>query len=214
MMQKKFSPLSFFLARTHIHTHTYTRKMAERAVAVVLEFSSGHPQLAFLSNFYAQDVRIADDQFPDDVVYHSAEAYFQAAKYAGRVDARDIKQRNFAGPQVTPMQAKRRGGKRGIGMTAEELRDWEGDGDAHARRVRVMRAALAKKFALPQLRAQLLQTGDAVLVERLPRFPDAFWGKKKSGEGKNMLGKLLMELRAALASRREREESGERAPSE
>ena len=171
--------------------------MAERDVPVI-EFSNKHPRLAFLSNLYAQDVRIPDDQFPDnDIVYHSSEAYFQAQKYASRVDARDIKKRSFAGP-ITPIQAKRRGGKRGIRMTVDELRDWEGDGDAHARRVRVMRTALAKKFALPQLREKLLHTGDATLVERLPHFPDGFWGKKKNGEGKNMLGTLLMEYRNAI----------------
>jgi len=49
------------------------------------------------------------------------------------------------------------------------------------------------------LRALLLSTGDAVLVECAleDSVPNRFWSKV-NGEGMNMLGVLLMELRSEL----------------
>ncbi len=69
----------------------------------------------------------------------------------------------------------------------------------------VMRRALRAKFtAHPELRDLLLGTGDADLVENAPG--DYYWGVGKDGSGKNRLGALLVELRAAL--RREAEAAG------
>jgi len=58
-----------------------------------------------------------------------------------------------------------------------------------------MRLILEAKFAQnPGLKERLLKTGDAALIE--DSKTDAFWGIGKKGNGKNMLGTLLMELRA------------------
>ena len=60
-----------------------------------------------------------------------------------------------------------------------------------------MRHVLGAKFAQnPDLKERLLKTGDATLIE--VSKTDAFWGVGKKGNGKNMLGALLMELRAKL----------------
>lgn len=59
-------------------------------------------------------------------------------------------------------------------------------------KVDVMRHALKRKFEDWGLRQKLLDTGDAILHEDSPT--DMFWGKK----GKDMLGKLLMELREQI----------------
>ena len=45
-------------------------------------------------------------------------------------------------------------------------------------------------------RAKLFATKDAVLIEASP-FDD-FWGVGREGAGKNVLGKLLMEIRDTL----------------
>jgi ribA/ribD-fused uncharacterized protein len=61
----------------------------------------------------------------------------------------------------------------------------------------VMRAGLKLKFDDPKLKALLLSTGDAELVES--SYRDMFWGKHPNGNaGENHLGKLLMELRTEL----------------
>lgn len=60
-----------------------------------------------------------------------------------------------------------------------------------------MRRAVLKKFqAHADLRATLLDTGDEELVENAPG--DYYWGCGADGSGKNMLGRILMEVRAAL----------------
>ncbi len=46
------------------------------------------------------------------------------------------------------------------------------------------------------LRAELLGTGDGELVENAPR--DYYWGCGRDGSGRNMLGKILMEVRESL----------------
>jgi len=153
----------------------------------VLKFYSNHPELGFLSNFYP--CILSDPPY----VFGSVEAFFQAGKYMNRGDgeATRIVTEKFSGLHVTAAQAKKRGGKRGIRMTEEEMNEWVQGG----RRVEVMRKALRLKFQDPELRRALLATGDNILVESLPRFPDNFWGTKKDGSGTNMLGRLLMEER-------------------
>src|SRR5439155_551616 len=74
---------------------------------------------------------------------------------------------------------------------------WQVRPDWSENKVARMRAAVRAKFEQnPALAAQLLATGEAVLVEE--SSTDAFWGVGKKGTGKNMLGKLLMEVRAQL----------------
>jgi len=86
----------------------------------------------------------------------------------------------------TPAAAKK------LGRQAPLRPDWG------ERRVKVMAALLQRKFADPILRAKLLATGDATLVEG-NWWRDTFWGVDlKTGEGQNMLGRLLMTLRTKL----------------
>jgi N-glycosidase YbiA len=60
-----------------------------------------------------------------------------------------------------------------------------------------MRKAVYRKFEFnPEIRAVLLATGDALLVENSPT--DAYWGCGANGKGVNMLGKILMEVRSKL----------------
>ena len=70
-------------------------------------------------------------------------------------------------------------------------RDWE------SAKVGIMREALVAKFTQhDELRALLLSTGHAKLVEHTAN--DDFWGDGGDGSGRNMLGRLLMEVRRTL----------------
>jgi len=61
----------------------------------------------------------------------------------------------------------------------------------------VMKECLVAKFLQHKdIRDQLLATGDEELIEDSPI--DYYWGCGKDGSGKNMLGKLLMEVREEL----------------
>ena len=72
-------------------------------------------------------------------------------------------------------------------------RDWE------RVKERVMVEALRAKFTQhEELKAVLLGTGDAVLVEHTAN--DSNWGDGGDGSGRNRLGQLLMQLRAELAA--------------
>jgi ribA/ribD-fused uncharacterized protein len=67
-------------------------------------------------------------------------------------------------------------------------------------KVDVLRVAVRKKFeSYSQLENLLLSTGDEELIEANP--DDYFWGEGKDGSGKNMMGQLLMEVRAYLRNK-------------
>jgi hypothetical protein len=69
--------------------------------------------------------------------------------------------------------------------------DWESVKDD------VMRRAVRCKFARHDgIRAILLRTGDDEIVENAPS--DYYWGCGADGSGRNMLGQILMEVRAEL----------------
>ena len=65
-----------------------------------------------------------------------------------------------------------------------------------------MREAVLAKFSQHEdLRAVLLGTGDALLVEHTER--DSYWGDGGDGSGKNRLGHILMSVRDELRRQEE-----------
>ena len=61
----------------------------------------------------------------------------------------------------------------------------------------LMKTCLLAKFRHhPDLKLQLLDTGDNELIE--DSKVDAYWGIGEDGNGQNKLGKLLMEIRSEL----------------
>ena len=89
----------------------------------------------------------------------------------------------------TPGQAKR------LGSRAPLRSDWE------QVRVPIMPGLLRWKFSEhPDLQRALLSTGDAILEEG-NAWGDRFWGISPvgSGQGKNILGRLLMQVRSELS---------------
>ncbi len=87
----------------------------------------------------------------------------------------------------TPKDAARMGRER----TRPLRRDWEQVKDD------IMRQAVLYKFKThTDIRDILLSTGNAEIVENSPI--DFYWGCGADGSGKNMLGKILMEVRDIL----------------
>lgn len=119
----------------------------------------------------------------DGLWWPSSEHYFQAQKFVGTEHVELIRSAQ------TPKEAAELGRDRRRPLRA----DWEQVKDD------VMRAAVRAKFrAHADLRAELLATGDEELIENAPG--DYYWGCGADGSGKNMLGRILMELRAELRS--------------
>lgn len=84
--------------------------------------------------------------------------------------------------------------QRQVAMSAHALLSYDVVPDWENIKVDRMRAVIKAKFSQnPELKKKLLDTGDALLAEDSP--VDKFWGIGALGDGKNMLGKLLMELR-------------------
>lgn len=139
-----------------------------------INFYSTKDAYGEFSNFAAFPIEVGGKCWP------TSEHYFQAQKFRDLSIGEII--RNTVSPMKAAQMARQQAGLRS---------DWESVKDD------VMRAALHAKFTQHQtLRSLLLGTKDAQLVEHTAN--DSYWGDGGNGSGKNMLGKLLMELRAQL----------------
>lgn len=131
----------------------------------------------FLSNFYECRVEVGG------ILYRNTEAAYQAHKCIHPED-------KWAFAALSPSDAKR------LGRRVRLRRDWEDIKDE------VMRTVVYCKFIQnPYLAQQLLETGDAELIEGND-WGDKYWGCDiHTGEGRNQLGKILMETRAIIRER-------------
>ena len=137
-------------------------------------------EFAFLSNFHPSMITDGKEWML------TVEHYFQAAKAEDKDDYIKI------AAAFTPGEAKRLGRHIKLRSGWEEIKD------------QVMLDALRKKFAIPKLCEKLLATGDEELVEG-NTWHDNYWGnctcnRCKDIEGKNKLGKLLMQVREEIRS--------------
>lgn len=125
----------------------------------------------FLSNFYPYPIQY------DGMEYPTVEHAYQAAK------SFDIRYRRRVQLARTPGTAKM------IGRRVLLREHWE------EAKVGIMRTLLEYKFADKNLRGMLARTAPHELVEG-NTWGDRYWGVC-DGEGLNMLGKLLVEIREA-----------------
>ena len=111
--------------------------------------------------------------------YKSTENAYQAAK------SLDPEWRKFC-QESTSGQAKRKS------KTIMIREDWK------KVRVKVMKDLLTQKFNSEPYKTKLLQTGELYIIEG-NMWKDKFWGVcLESGEGKNVLGHLIMIIREKL----------------
>lgn len=144
-------------------------------MADVINFYSTADEYGEFSNFAPYPVRLGGKVWP------TTEHYFQAQKF------QDDAQREAIREAKSPMIAARMGRDR----KKKLRRDWE------SAKVGVMTEAVRAKFTQhEELRALLLGTGDARLVEHTEN--DDYWGDGGDGSGRNMLGQVLMRVRAEL----------------
>ncbi len=129
-------------------------------------------EYAFLSNFYPCIIEF------DGEKYRSVEHAYQAAKSNNQYDRKIIREAKSAG------EAKK------LGRNVKLRKDWENV------KISVMHDLLKSKFSDQFLALELLNTGDADLIE-VNTWGDKFWGQVR-GYGKNKLGRLLMLIRKEL----------------
>lgn len=141
----------------------------------VINFYRVSDEFGCFSNFAPYPVRM------DGKVWPTSEHYFQAQKFE------EVEHREKIRKAKSPMIAARMGRDRKKPLR----RDWE------SVKVSVMREVVRAKFTQHEdIRQILLSTGDAKIVEHTEN--DAYWGDGGDGAGKNMLGRVLMEVREEL----------------
>lgn len=144
-------------------------------MADVIHFYDKAGEHGCFSNFAAYPIRLDGNTWP------TSEHYFQAQKFL------EAEHQDTVRAAKSPMIAARIGRDRKRPLR----RDWESVKDG------IMRAAVLAKFTQhSELRETLLATGDALIVEHTER--DHYWGDGGDGSGKNMLGRILMEVREQL----------------
>lgn len=144
-------------------------------MADIINFYSSRADHGYMSNFARYEVKIYGK------VFETSEHAYQSQKYKGT--AWETKVRKAKGPMEAATIGRDKSGPL--------RRDWESVKD------NVMREVVEAKFRQhPELTKQLLETGDAKLVEKTT--DDMYWGCGNSGTGKNMLGIILMEVRNKL----------------
>lgn len=125
------------------------------------------------SNFYKAEITINGKTFV------TTEHYFQAMKHENTSFFETVRLAKTAGQAFKLARSK------------QYRTDWEKIKDD------VMRTALKTKFTQhSKLKELLLSTGDKIIIEHTKN--DNYWADGGDGTGKNMLGKLLMELRDQL----------------
>jgi ribA/ribD-fused uncharacterized protein len=144
-------------------------------MTAAINFYSTRDEYGGFSNFAPYPITLKGKVWP------TSEHYFQAQKFAGTEHEEAIRR------EKSPMIAARMGRDRKKPLRA----DWEAVKDD------IMRKAVRAKFRQhAELRELLLATGDAEIVEHTEN--DLYWGDGGDGSGKNMLGRILMEVRREL----------------
>lgn len=140
----------------------------------IIESFSG--KYRFLSNFFPAPINA------DGLRYPTVEHAFQAAK---TLDEDDRDRIRFA---ASPGEAKR------LGRRVQLREDWE------ERKLALMEHLLRLKFQAPALRARLVETHPALIIEG-NTWGDTYWGAVRTDngwEGENHLGELLMKIREEI----------------
>lgn len=119
----------------------------------------------------------------DGKYWPTSEHYFQAQKFVGSIYEEEIR------VVESPMDAANMGRDRDKPLRS----DWEEVKDE------VMKKAVLQKFLThPDIREILISTSPEEIIEETTS--DYYWGCGTKGTGKNVLGKILMEVRSTLES--------------
>ena len=141
----------------------------------------------FLSNFYEAPVTYGG------ITYQNNEAAFQAQKVAPKKGEIPFADPRLEFADLSPSEAKKKGRRVIL------RKDWE------QVKYGIMKAIVYAKFSQNEdLKEKLLETSDAYLEEG-NTWGDRVWGTV-NGEGKNLLGHILMDIRDALYCEKQTDE--------
>ena len=161
--------------------YPYAMALLADAVEGKLYFNSRTPYFDIFSNFHTEPLEI------NGQTWKSGEHFYQVAKFAPDGLQADEKLYKIIADAETPGIAKR---------LADENFSEENKQRSHQelRTFQAMATMLNVKFAPGTLaRKRLMQTGGLELIHL--SGSDFFWGQNRKGEGKNILGKALRQMR-------------------
>lgn len=140
-----------------------------------IKFYRTHEPYGCFSNFYKYPITV------NGITWMTSEHYFQAQKFAGTIHEEEIWQASSA----------MRAAKMGRDPNRPLRKDWEKVKDS------IMCSTVLEKVRQHKdIREILLSTGDSLLIEHTTN--DSYWGDNGDGTGKNMLGRILMDIREGL----------------
>ena len=157
--------------------------MSEPPKTDPLRFFGKKSKFAIFSNFADAPVTIGGLEYP------TTEHYFQSMKFI----VTDPEYAEVIRQAKTPGESKKLGGSRDHPIDP----GWADKKGLQGKSIVYMRKALfSKAFQNKKFREALIGTEKREIIEASPY--DSYWGEGKDKKGKNMLGKLLMELRNDL----------------
>ncbi len=140
-----------------------------------IRFYSPADEHGFLSNFSRHGFTTLGNR------YATSEHFFQSMKFRGTKHEKEVRIASSPGESA----------KLGRDRSKPLRKDWENVKDD------VMRHAVLSKFwENEDIGKKLLDTDDIILIEHTNR--DSYWGDGGNGSGRNMLGRVLMEVRNIL----------------
>lgn len=144
---------------------------------MAIRFYKVNDKYGCFSNFSKHGLELDGKYWP------TSEHYFQAQKFVGSIYEEEIRL------VESPMDAANMGRDRDKPLRP----DWEEVKDE------VMKKAVLQKFLThPDIRDILISTSPEEIIEETT--DDYYWGCGTKGTGKNVLGKILMEVRSTFES--------------
>ena len=165
-------------------------------------FNSKIKKYNYLSNFGLYPfISTVYGDIGKEYEWKSVEHYFQASKFSGEDNKENIEYIEEIQQAKTPAISKKLGSIKKPKNGARLREDWNkdtteklDDGTILKLKDLVMLQGLTYKFdSHPEIKEKLIKTYPSILIEESKT--DSYWGNGKDGKGKNMLGKILMELR-------------------
>jgi len=169
----------------------------------ILFYNENDKEYGYLSNFYGKK---NDSNFKlviDKKKWKTSEHYYQSCKFIDFPEYVELI-RNATTPNIAKIYAtqKVQGGYPWRTKLNPIINEYKQKGvridrNWNKQKIDVMRYVLEEKFEQnPHLAKKLIDTYPYKLVEHTNR--DAFWGDGIDGNGENMLGRLLEEMRKEL----------------
>jgi N-glycosidase YbiA len=178
----------------------------------VIHFYDPKDKYGEFSNYYGKEQNKTFKLSYKNKSYNSVEHFFQAFKFMGPLASkRSLEYAEIIRNQSTANKAKilanqKRGGgykwRTDLNSIIDEYKDVKIRSDWEEIKDDVMRLAVCLKMHQnPAIYKLLLSTKQSKLAEHTTR--DKYWGDGGDGSGKNMLGRILVEIRDKKVSKRE-----------